>query len=293
MSEGPRVSRRALLVGGAAALAAGAAGVIGIEAGLLPGRTTLHTALGLNGPAGSIPDIEPGPFVTGSFVSAARLGVTCRWSLSYPAGSSPGDALPLVVALHGVGGTSRSVFSQLGLDRFQAAAASPFAIASVDGGHSYYHPRASGEDAGAMVTDELLPLLADQGLDTERIGFYGWSMGGYGSLRLASALGPDRVAAVAVSSPAMWVDAAHAADGAFDDADDYAEHLLAGRQGELDGIPLLIDCGLGDGFYPTVRDYVAGFDTAPAGGFEQGGHDAAYWSRVAPAQLEFLGRHLA
>jgi hypothetical protein len=54
------------------------------------------------------------------------------------------------------------------VDRFLGAAveqgATPFAMASVDGGESYWHARVDGEDAGAMVVDEFLPLLADHGL---------------------------------------------------------------------------------------------------------------------------------
>ncbi len=64
----------------------------------------------------------------------------------------------------------------------------PFAIATVDGGTTYWHPRPNGEDAGGMVVDEFLPLLAEQGLRTDRSAFHGWSMGGYG----VAAARPDR-----------------------------------------------------------------------------------------------------
>ena len=287
------ISRRAVLIGGAGVVAAGVAGVLAVEGGLIPGRTTLHELLGLNGPAGEVPDAQPGPSARGEFVSAARLDAVCRWKVSYPPGSAVGDALPVVVALHGYGNDHRAAFSTIGLDRFQAAAASPFAIAAVDAGNSYFHPRATGEDAGAMVLEEFVPLLASQGLDIERIGLIGWSMGGYGSLRLASQLGADRVAAVVAVSPAMWADGAHSPDGAFDDAGDYARHDLMGRQSELDGIPVRIDCGTGDGFQTIVQRYVEGFATPPDGGFEPGGHNGAYWRRVAPDELAFLADHLA
>jgi S-formylglutathione hydrolase FrmB len=289
------IRRRTFLIGAGGVVAAAAAGVAGIEAGLIPGRTTLHTLLGLNGAPGVIPDVQPGPMARGEFVSAARLGVSCGWAISYPPGAAQGDALPVLVVLHGYGGDHRAAFDQLGLDRFLAAAVeggvAPFAIASVDGGNTYWHPRASGEDAGAMVTDEFLPLLTERGLATDRVAFLGWSMGGYGSLLLASELGSDRVASVVAESPAMWQDAAHSPDGAFDDAEDYAAHDLAGRQGELAGIPVRIDCGTGDGFSPVVEDYVAGFDEPPAGGFEPGGHDFDYWKRMAPADLTFIAEN--
>ena len=43
-----------------------------------------------------------------------------------------------------------------------------------------------------MVLDELIPMLSGQGLDTSRVGFLGWSMGGtmaYEMARQLSALG--------------------------------------------------------------------------------------------------------
>ena len=55
-----------------------------------------------------------------------------------------------------------------------------------------------------------------------------------------------------------------------------------------------IDCGTGDPFYRDVQDYVDGFP--PGAGvtstFEPGAHDAAYWRRMLPDQLAFLGARL-
>ncbi|MCU1416771.1 MAG: hypothetical protein JWP32_945, partial [Schumannella sp.] len=154
------MSRRTLLVGGLGIVAAGAAGLAGVEEGVIPGRTTLHAVLGLNGEAGRIPDAEPGPKAEGSFVSSARDGATCAWTVSYPPGAAVGDPLPVAVVLHGYGGARTTGFAKIGLDRFQAQAGSPFALASVDGGNGYWHPRAVGGDSGAMVVDELLPALS-------------------------------------------------------------------------------------------------------------------------------------
>lgn len=296
MTEQRRISRRALLIGGAGVVGLGVATVAGIETGIVPGRSTLYNLLGLNGERGEIPQAMPGPRVSGEFVSAARLGATCGWTIAYPPGASPGDALNVLVVLHGYNAGHRTPFDRIGLDRFLAegvgAGMPPYAIAAVDGGNSYWHQRASGEDSGAMVTDEFLPLLGERGLEVDRIALLGWSMGGFGALLLARRLGRDRVAAVVAESPAMWVDSVHSPDGAFDDAEDYEAHDLEGRQSELDGIPVRIDSGAGDGFTPVVRHYVAGFADAPAGGFQPGGHDFGYWTRMAPEQLEFVGEHL-
>lgn len=274
---------------------AGGAG-LAVEGGLLPGRSTLYRALGLDGAPGHVPGTQPGPLVSGRFTSKARLGASVGWTIAYPPGSAPGDRLPVAVVLHGYSEDHTDAFGRrLGLEHFlaqdHARGGTPFALAAVDGGDTYWHRRVTGEDAGALVTDEFVPMLAARGLDARRIGLLGWSMGGYGALHLAGRLGAARVASVVAESPALWHQASQAASIAFDGAADFARSGVMGRQQELDGIPVRVDCGTGDAFCPAARDYVAGFDAAdhPAGGFEPGAHDMAYWRRMAPAQLAFVG----
>jgi predicted esterase len=292
------ISRRALLLGGGAVAATGlvAAGV-GVQQGVLPGRPWLQEQLGLNGEAGVVPDVVPGPVEEGSFVSERRGGVATGWSLIRPPGAA--GVLPLVVALHALGADHTTLTGELfGLDRFLAAAVAdgvpPFAIAAADGGRTYWHPRPSGEDAGAMVTDEFLPMLVEHDVDISRIGLLGWSMGGYGALRLAGLLGAERVAAVAAVSPAIWTDADEASDEGFESADEYEGFSVFGHQSDLAGIPVRVDCGTGDPFYREVEDYVAGFPPGAdvTSSFEPGAHDPGYWRRMLPAELAFLGRHL-
>lgn len=289
-------SRRTILLGGAAAAAAGLVGAgVGIERGVLPGRPFLQEHLGLNGEDGVVPDVDPGRVVSGSFTSEHRLGAETGWSLLLPPGQGFTDpALPLVVALHGLGEDHASLTGpKFGLDRFLAAATTsgvaPFAIATVDGGTSYWHPRPSGEDASAMVVDELLPVLADHGAATDRIGLIGWSMGGYGALRLAGLLGHDRVSAVVAASPALWSDPDDASRSGFTDAEEYERDTVVGHQDDLDGIGVRVDVGTGDPFYRDVQDYVDGFDQPVTSTFEPGGHDPGYWRRMLPDELAFLG----
>jgi enterochelin esterase-like enzyme len=295
------LSRRAVLLGASAAVAVGAAGTAaGVEQGVLPGRPWLQAHLGLNGEAGVVPDVEPGPVQRGSFTSAHRLGAEVGWCLVRP----PGDhaALPLVLALHGLGQDHATLLGpELGLDRFLAAAVAsgvpPFAIAAADGGTSYWHPRPDGEDAGAMLVEELLPRLPEPRPHAGGMGLLGWSMGGYGALRLAGQLGSGRATAVVASSPAIWSDADDASRSGFADAEEYEQYTVVGRQDELDGIAVRVDCGTGDPFYRDVQDYVEGLpddrDGAPVSTFEPGAHDAAYWRRMLPDQLAFLGSALA
>jgi pimeloyl-ACP methyl ester carboxylesterase len=289
------LSRRTVLLGGTASAAALAAGSgVGVVQGALPGRPWLQAHLGLNGEPGKVPDAERSAVVSGSFRSAHRLGARTGWTLIRPPGVT--GSLPLVVALHGRGEDHESLLSPtFALDRFLTAEVQdgvpPFAIAAADGGTSYWHPRPDGEDAGAMVVDELLPLLRRHDVGVERVGLLGWSMGGYGALRLAGLLGPRRVAAVVAASPAIWQDASAASSAGFADAEEYEEYSVVGRQHDLDGIPVRIDCGTGDPFYRDVEDYVGAFpeDADVTSTFEPGAHDRAYWRRMLPPELEFLG----
>ncbi|WP_436493854.1 alpha/beta hydrolase [Actinokineospora sp. HUAS TT18] len=262
-----------------------AAGVWAVEERVLPGRAALNRLLGLDGPDGVIPADAPGPTTSGHFDSAAMRGPV-GWRISRPPGST--GPLPVALALHGRGGDHRSTFTDLGVDRFLAAhRGTPFAVATVDGGSSYWHPR-HDTDPAAMITDELLPLLVTQGLDVTRLGLIGWSMGGYGALYLATRLRP--ACAVAVS-PAVWAEYGQVTDGAFDDEADFAQHTIFAHLDKLVGIPLRVDCGDDDPFFENTELLRSRLPN-PAGGFQPGAHRGEYWRRMLPAQLTFLGEHL-
>jgi S-formylglutathione hydrolase FrmB len=286
-------TRRGLILGVGGGVASAAAG-LAVDEGWLPGRAHLRRALGQTGPTGHIPDVSPGRVVSGSFVSAHRLGASTGWSVIYPGPRV--EPLPVLVALHGLGGTHSTWITELGIDRFLVAAVRagvpPFAIATVDGGTTYWHPRPDGEDAGAMVTDEFLPVLERQGLDPARVGFHGYSMGGYGALRLAAVVGTPKVRVVSVLSAALWQPGGGFSSSGFASRTEYDRFTVFGRQSDLDGIPLRLDCGTDDPFCPADRAYVAGFARPVTSTFTEGGHDPAYWTRMMPAQLELVGRAL-
>jgi S-formylglutathione hydrolase FrmB len=289
------LSRRALLIGSGGAVAVAAAGGVAVDEGWLPGRTRLRSVLGLDGAAGHIPDVAPGRVVGGSFASPHRLGAQTGWSVIYPGPDV--ERLPVMVCLHGLGGDHTTAVAELGMDRFlpaaMAAGVPRFAVATVDGGTTYWHPRPTGEDAGAMVLDELLPRLQDQGLRTDRLAFQGWSMGGYGALRLAGILGASRVRAAAALSAALWTNPADASLSGFADAAEYQRYTVLGRQSQLRGIGVRVDCGTDDPFFDADRAYVAGFDRPVTSTFQPGAHTSSYWMRMLPAQLAFVGTALS
>src|SRR6185312_6255438 len=181
-------------------------------------------------------------YQTGSFISAARGGVETNWVIARPPGQS--QALRPVIALHGHGGNAsfiKDIGMADGLAHLVKSGGPPFAVVSVDGGDTYWHRRASGSDSGAMVLTELLPMLGSYGLDTSRVAFMGWSMGGYGSLLLGARLGPARTAGICAVSPALWTSYLATDDGAFDNSDDWATNTVFGLR-QLASIPIRVDC---------------------------------------------------
>jgi S-formylglutathione hydrolase FrmB len=292
----PDFNRRAVLRLGGCAVA-GAAGVYALETLLqpLPSQAMPVSTAGTQGPLAPAPPLEPAPagqpaptMVTGSFESAARGGVSTNWAIARP----PGQTKPLrpVIALHGKGSDAATVMAggvEQGLAQAVNAGLPPFAVVAVDGGGGYWHKRASGEDSGAMVLGELIPMLAGQNLDTSRVAFLGWSMGGYGALLLGGRLGSARTAAISAVSPALWMSSGAAAPGAFDGPDDFSANSVFGMPA-LASIPIRVDCGDSDPFYDATRQFIAQLPNPPAGGFSPGGHNPGFWSSQLPGELTWI-----
>lgn len=217
-----------------------------------------------------------------------------EWALARPEGD---EEVPLVLALHGQGGDAGDIIGG-GLRVEDVLAdlldegATPFAIAAVTGGDTYWHPRDDGTDSGALVTEHLVGAVEEHAVTVSRLGLIGWSMGGYGALRLAGELGRSRVAGVSAVSPALWHSWRDVPDVAFDDAADFEEFGVSGRQRELRGIPVRIDCGESDVFYGATKRYAKTLGSRVETHYGPGDHSLEYWSTGVRSQLEWLGRHL-
>jgi S-formylglutathione hydrolase FrmB len=298
MARMPDLSRRTMLGLGASA-AVGAAGTYALDMLFQP-----RISQAMPPPAGGQVPLAPPPppapldpppatqpaptMVTGSFVSAARGGISTNWAIARPPGQT--KALRPLIALHGKDSDAATVMAggvEQGLAQAVAAGLPPFAVVAVDGGGGYWHKRASGEDSGAMVLNELIPMLGNQSLDTSRVAFLGWSMGGYGALLLGGRLGAGRTAAICAVSPALWMSSGAAAPGAFDGPDDFSANSVFGMPA-LASIPIRVDCGDSDPFYDATKQFIAQLPNPPAGGFSPGGHNGAFWSSQLPAELTWI-----
>ncbi len=156
----------------------------------------------------------PGPSFSGTFYSAARRQPV-GYTIAYPPRHRRGDELPLVVMLHGYGGSHADALA--GMSPAQALALKaggrplpPMAMVTADGGGGYWNPH-PGDDPMAMVIDELIPRCQRLGLGRppRRIATLGISMGGYGALLFAEKY-PRLIGAVAAISPAVWTSYAQA-----------------------------------------------------------------------------------
>ncbi|KRE54964.1 alpha/beta hydrolase family protein [Phycicoccus sp. Soil748] len=257
------VSRRGVLLGAAGA-AAGSALSLAACAGPQPGRRS------------------------GTLHSRHWPGRDVHWQLATPT-EGRDDQHPLVVVLHGKGGDASHAFRIVGLD--EHVQDTGLAVAAVDGGDYYWHARRAGVDTGAMVVDDFLPMLHELTGWSGKVAFLGWSMGGYGSLLLASQLGPDRVGAVVAESAALWTDAGLSAPGAFDDREDFIAHDVFRRTDVLSRIPVRLDCGRSDPFVPGNRAFARALPSARPT-FDEGGHTATYWRDHAGPQLEWIAKTL-
>jgi len=213
-----------------------------------------------------------------------------------PAG---GGRRALVVFLHGRGGSPEKLLS----DELFAALArlgkrAPDLLLVDGGSHSYFHDRREGA-WGQYVLREAIPngirrLHADQ----RRVAIGGISMGGFGALDLAR-VSPGRFCAVGGHSAALWATGGQTAAGAFDDAEDFAQHDVIGaamRSTLYPGARVWLDVGTDDPFRAADTELAhllrrrgrpVLFHVWP------GSHDDTYWKRHVGAYMRFYAGALA
>jgi pimeloyl-ACP methyl ester carboxylesterase len=307
------VPRRAVLLGGIGlAAACVGAGYELVQNGALPGKYTLAR---LDGACGSEPPAITGPLPrrqVESFFSEYRHREVQMVTL-IPAGAAGTRELGVVVALHGAGGGAVSMANLVGPAMTRAKVAR-FVTICVDGGDTYWHKHADGDDPVGMIVHEVLPRALAAGLSVGRIGITGLSMGGYGALLLAerfaagSGTAPSvaagsgtapSVAAVAALSPAIFPSyaSARASNGAsFDSPADFNRNNVLADLEALRHVPAWIACGADDPFQPQtsqVLTRLAALTGRPVpGGILSGCHDDAFWNRNMPAALQFIGAQL-
>ncbi|MEW9263693.1 alpha/beta hydrolase-fold protein [Kineococcus endophyticus] len=297
--------RRAVLVG-VGAVALGGAGALALDE---PLRSSLESSrpvssarrrLGIGQVDATVPSAGGTGPVYATFASAARRR-DVTWGWAGPPGR-PARGLPVLLVLHGRAVDAHAAFTQLGMHEYLAAhlaaGGPPLAVVSVDGGSTYWHPRADGDDPLAMLTGELWPRLAGAGFDLTRWAVAGWSMGGFGALLLAREAAAGRftpggtLVAAAAGSPALFASAGATSAGSFDDPDDWHRYGDLVREPGTGGVALSVSCGRDDPFREQTERYRDACRPTPAGGIGDGAHTTGYWRSLVPDWLRLAGAAL-
>jgi S-formylglutathione hydrolase FrmB len=182
------------------------------------------------------------------------------------------------------------MFLDLGVPRMLTAAVNanlpPFAVVALDGGDSYWVARDPADDPQRMLREDLPTWLGNRGLADRPFASLGISMGAYGALNHARTAG---MSAVGVVSPALFTSWPEARSrGAFADQSSWTDTDPLRHVEGLRAVPLGVWCGTADPFITPARRLVS--QARPAvSAIESGGHDAAYWRRVLPEVLRFVG----
>jgi S-formylglutathione hydrolase FrmB len=257
----------------------------------------------LSGCGGAMPADPQGAHVERMTIDSRAVGQEEHVTVVVPPGRAPRER-PLLVFLHGRGGDDES---ELGTQPMfatlrQLGPRAPV-LAFPDGGdHSYWHDRGDGA-WGRYITDEVIPRVGRRfRTDPRRVAIGGISMGGFGALDLAEGRA-RRWCAVGAHSPALWQTAGETADGAFDDAEDFAAHDVIATAASAEGAaaltvqPLWIDAGDEDPFLPgdeaLVNALHAAGETNVQLDTKPGGHDGDYWSSRWKEYLTFYANALA
>ena len=244
---------------------------------------------------------QQGAHVVHLTIDSRAVGEQLGVNVVEPGGPRPKGKRPLLIFLHGRGGSDGTFTGNeavyRGLARLGRRAP---VVAFPDGGeHSYWHNRDDGAWA-RYVMREVIPTVTRRfGTDPRRVAIGGISMGGFGAYNLALAH-PGRFCAVGGHSPALWFAGGETAPGAFDDAADFNRNDVVGavrRDPDAFGsMRVWNDYGSEDPF----RGYDEGFvsylkrgDADLSSHTWPGGHDNAYWNPHWPAYLRFYANSLA
>ena len=294
------VARRRLLGWIAGALGTvvvvGVGGVELVDHGVLPGKLLLDELDGAcSVQAPNIVFGELGTTTTGQFFSKARHRPV-GYSIGYPAGNLPSDALSLIVMLHGYGNNHRNALvnmtpAQAVAIQAKGTAPTPTALVTVDGGNGYWNPHPD-DDPMAMVVDELIPLCQRRGLGRApgTISLMGISMGGYGALAIAER-NPGLASGVAAISPAIWTsyDQARGANsGAFASATAFEEGDVIAHATNLKGVAVRIASGADDPFHPGVAKLAGVLPHPSTVVFSSGCHTDPFFYAQEPPSVHFL-----
>lgn len=231
-------------------------------------------------------------------IESEAVGQELPISVLEPPGPSRGR--PLLVFLHGAGGTDET---SIGDPAIHSTLADLGDVAPVvafpDGQLSWWRDR-DGRDWGRYVVREVIPAVARRyGTDRGRVAIGGISMGGFGAYHLGLTY-PRRFCAVGGHSAGLYRSYAESDFGAFEDRADFESNDVIGTVEQnpdaFGSARIWNDYGDRDWFVAGNARFVRALERGDADLTARvwpGGHDGAYWSRHLPDYLRFYSSALA
>lgn len=233
-------------------------------------------------------------------VDSEAVGAELPVNVLVPDGPEPPGRRPLLVFLHGAGGSASSF---VGNEAFLAGLAglgrrAPI-VAFPEGEVSWWHDRDTG-DWARYVLAEAIPAVVDRfDADPRRVAIGGISMGGFGAYHLALRR-PDRFCATGGHSAGLWAHLGEEFPGAFDDDEDFERNsVIAAVQEDPDAFgetDVWNDYGDEDWFVVGNEEFVDALGRGDADLTARvwpGGHDGTYWDAHFPDYLRFYANALA
>jgi S-formylglutathione hydrolase FrmB len=205
-----------------------------------------------------------------------------------PEGAEPN--LPVCLALHGRD-EGAGMFVDLGVPQTLSSVVNyqgtpAFAVVAVDGGDSYWVPRDEEDNPLQMLGEELPGWLEERGLATSPFAVLGISMGGYGAFNYAANYNRPTIAALSPALFLSWPEAKNR--DAFTTRAQWTATDPLQNPAAYANTPVGVWCGESDPFVDATRDLVDRAKPAIAD-IEPGDHDAAFWRKVMPEALKFVG----
>jgi poly(3-hydroxybutyrate) depolymerase len=246
-------------------------------------------AAGLTG-CGSSSSKPETPLTISSFALKSKLlGRSLDETLVTPRGG--GDGRPLLVFLHGYGGTPSDTLSPAFVSALRRLGDRAPVVVLPEGDVGWWHNRKEGKWGSYVLDEVILAALARSGADEDRVAVGGISMGGFGALDLGRHR--DRFCAVGGHSPAVFErGTSDAISFGFDNAADFARNDLIGiaRKRSPYDAPVWIDVGDQDELRPAdallarelrARGADVSFHVWP------GNHDGGYWDQHFDEYVKF------
>ena len=140
-----------------------------------------------------------------------------------------------------------------------------------------------------MVLNELIPMLAAQGLDTSRGRFPGLVDGRLRRAAAGRAARPGAHGGDLRCQPGAVDVVRRARRPVRSTAPTTSPPIQCAACRRSGRSRSAIDCGNSDPFYSATKQFIAQLPNPPSGGFSPGGHDGAFWSSQLPAEIDLDG----